>query len=740
MQELTSAPQMTSPYTPAGGSNMPTTAAQPPKLGTPIPGTTGGLAAKPGLTVYDNPLAQPLQSSNNNPQQSAQQLQNFGRGNDTMLIHMTPEEVGGLQQLALASGGSLTINPHTGLPEAGWLGKLLPTILGAVGMAFGIPPIWMGVGGAAVGTIATGDLGKGLSMGLQAYGGASLGGAAGIGGKLGHVGQGLGLSGSSAAVMHPMSSAANVVGERAANMAIPFGDIAAKHAALSAPVAAGADVAQAFSGMAAPTISTTALPGAVDITKLGATSGFGGFGAAAQAGLPGGIVGKTAPMLAASGVMGGLSEASQPNLKKYNPDDEDSKWNYEGPYRPIPRKLNPTVTGNGEINYFDQSNPIGYLTASGQMRGYAEGGDVKDDEFQKRVNNLITQGYVDPKTGVLGMLSGGSDPLGSGGTIGMTSSLGGLRFVVNDKGKWEYLGPLDTSVGPPQGGIDNTNKGDIKPIGGGVTPGTGTGANLTGGITGYGVDKLDKPYIPQFTAKDDYVTQRRDPYTLGTQLSAMLPQATSRYQTSPGPITALNGYPGGSPSELIRAAAQANAAKPPASSEQDYGFTKSAGALTPAPNVASSIGTEDFWANLAQQYGMNPTLFMNKSQSGYAHGGEVDMGDGSFVIDARTVSELGNGSSNAGREILARMGGRPLNGPGDGVSDSIPARIGGRQEARVARDEVIMPPQAVRRIGGGSEKRGTQKLYDLMNKAHKARKNAKRGQDTKLARGLGAIA
>ena len=120
----------------------------------------------------------------------------------------------------------------------------------------------------------------------------------------------------------------------------------------------------------------------------------------------------------------------------------------------------------------------------------------------------------------------------------------------------------------------------------------------------------------------------------------------------------------------------------------------------------------------------------------YAKGGAVDMADGAFVVDARTVSELGNGSSNAGMELLSRMGGRPLHGPGDGVSDSIPARIGGKQEARVARDEVIFQPDAVKRIGGGSEQRGTAKLYNLMDRAHKARKKAKRGQDTGLRRGL----
>jgi hypothetical protein len=107
------------------------------------------------------------------------------------------------------------------------------------------------------------------------------------------------------------------------------------------------------------------------------------------------------------------------------------------------------------------------------------------------------------------------------------------------------------------------------------------------------------------------------------------------------------------------------------------------------------------------------------------------------VLDARTVSEIGNGSSNAGMEALSRMGGRPVQGPGDGVSDSVPARIGRDQPARVARDEVIMPANVVRRIGKGNPQRGADKLYALMDKAHKARKKAGRGQNTKLARGLG---
>jgi hypothetical protein len=126
----------------------------------------------------------------------------------------------------------------------------------------------------------------------------------------------------------------------------------------------------------------------------------------------------------------------------------------------------------------------------------------------------------------------------------------------------------------------------------------------------------------------------------------------------------------------------------------------------------------------------------DEEDMGYNKGGEVQLADGAFVLDARTVSEVGNGSSNAGMEALRRIGGRPINGPGDGVSDSIPARIGRDQPARVARDEVLMPANAVRRLGKGNPKKGADKLYSLMNKAHKARKKAKRGQDTKVRRGL----
>jgi hypothetical protein len=107
----------------------------------------------------------------------ADHMASKGRGPDSMLIHMSPREVQGLQALAMKNGGSLTINPETGLPEAGFLDKLLPTIIGAGISYFSggtIDPMTAAAMVGGVETARTGDLGRGISAGLGAYGGASL--------------------------------------------------------------------------------------------------------------------------------------------------------------------------------------------------------------------------------------------------------------------------------------------------------------------------------------------------------------------------------------------------------------------------------------------------------------------------------------------------------------------------------------------------------------------------------------
>jgi hypothetical protein len=772
----------------------------------------------------------------------AKELQSYGRGDDSMLVHMTPGEVNSLQGLAMAHGGSLTINPETGLPEAGFLKKLLPTLLG-IGLNFipGVGPL-AAAGLVAAGSVAkTGSLSKGLMAGLQAYGGASLAGG-----------------------LAPAATGTKLASTAAGSTAGGFGSSANFARDLAAD------------SMLANTAGTTA-------TKTGLAGLAQNFGAAAKAGLPAGtpgIIAKNAPMIAGMGVLSGISDASQPTYKPYNPDEEGYQFKYEGPYRTIPRKFDPRVEGEGEIQFFDEVNPVGFLTATGERRGYAEGGPIDNPDNPLDDLGFDRSDYAktfDAKLAALKAAGAADTDFAKTITSGLQGALGNQKLhrgqfqtlfnndiaalddliarakppaaptVIDDKPR-VFFPITDTGGGggvkPPEDKVTVTDtlKTTIDPTMGGVTPGTGTGATLTDrpdipGATydSPGVQTLKDLYTPKFTQKDDFVTEKRDPYTMGSELFAKLPEATARYQTSPGAVTASRTYAGGSPSERIRAAAQANAAARaaaaaaaaagtttpstttpapttpgtggeldfglpkttstagpantagPASNrgytgfdglagfdlnspymniynqqanrqpnpnagtvmdtgnvggEMDFGFGSSAGAVqtNPNANLASLIGTDAFFDALAKQYGggggSSNAEFGMPNNPELAAGGPVNMHNGAFVVDARTVSELGNGSSNAGIELLQRLGGQPVRGGGDGVSDSVPARIGGKQEARVARDEVIFQPKAVKRLGGGSAKRGTQKLYAMMEKAHKARKRAGRGQDTKLAKGL----
>jgi hypothetical protein len=66
-------------------------------------------------------------------------------------------------------------------------------------------------------------------------------------------------------------------------------------------------------------------------------------------------------------------------------------------------------------------------------------------------------------------------------------------------------------------------------------------------------------------------------------------------------------------------------------------------------------------------------------------------------------------------------GGRLLRGPGDGVSDSIPAVIGGKQPARLADGEFVIPARIVSELGNGSTEAGAKQLYAMMDRIQKAR-------------------
>jgi len=117
------------------------------------------------------------------------------------------------------------------------------------------------------------------------------------------------------------------------------------------------------------------------------------------------------------------------------------------------------------------------------------------------------------------------------------------------------------------------------------------------------------------------------------------------------------------------------------------------------------------------------TYFSPQTYTPKASGGMIGYADGGGI------STLGGYSD----------GGRLLRGPGDGVSDNIPATIAGKQPARLADGEFVVPARIVSELGNGSTDAGAKRLYEMMDRVQKARRKTKNvAADTKAAKYLPA--
>ena len=297
----------------------------------------------------------------------ANQVQDKGRGPDTMLVHMAPSEVAGLQALAMAHGGSLSINPETGLPEAGFLKNLLPTLVGA-GLTFfsggAINPMTAGMLVGGFEGIRKKDLGQGILAGLGAFGGAGLGAS-----LAGSASSGLAPSiGAEAAGTTAMQNEAT---RQAASMVTP--DALAKGFDMSAITGAGQKATADFASQGLG----SQLKGS--LATLGQPGGFSNLGSnlMTQYG------GTTGSILASTPTLMSVAEAGQP---QYTPPEKE-KSNYAGPYVPTDRDLRfPTEEerrSSREFSFFSPSNPVPgyrpYNAAQGGLMGLAAGGSFDDE-------------------------------------------------------------------------------------------------------------------------------------------------------------------------------------------------------------------------------------------------------------------------------------------------------------------------------------------------------------------------
>lgn len=289
-------------------------------------------------------------------QNLAKELQKKGRGDDKLLVHMTPKEVQGLQAIARAHGGSLTVNPETGLAEAGFLKNIMPLIVGAglTAATGGAAAPWMiGLGYGGFEAARTGDIGKGLMAGLGAYGGAGLA-------------SGLATAGAGAAEAAVPEATKAVAAESAGTMGNQFAYNAAGEMvpANVAPSITGA--AQGTAQVAAPGASAPSY-----LSKMG--SGVGQLGteagrSAVYSAMPTG----TLPGLAAPVVAGAL----EPKPIDTQQDEYNRKY--------------PELSLSSDFRGYTPQRPNPYYTPRGLgYSGYAEGGSVAP-----QLNNMPAGGLA----------------------------------------------------------------------------------------------------------------------------------------------------------------------------------------------------------------------------------------------------------------------------------------------------------------------------------------------------------
>ena len=119
-----------------------------------------------------------------------------------------------------------------------------------------------------------------------------------------------------------------------------------------------------------------------------------------------------------------------------------------------------------------------------------------------------------------------------------------------------------------------------------------------------------------------------------------------------------------------------------------------------------------------KRFRFNPSTYIPT----YAEGGITDIDLGSTAtLSATPVTMMARGGGIADLGGYSD-GGRLLKGPGDGMSDSIPARIGRRQPARLADGEFVVPARVVSELGNGSTDAGAKQLYAMMDRVQKNRK------------------
>ena len=565
-------------------------------------------------------------------QLAAQHLAAQGRGPDKQLVHMSPREVAGLQALAMSHGGSLSINPETGLPEAGALDNLLPMIIGAglmfaTGGAAGaaiIPglsnaaTIGLGIGGLE--TLRTGNLQKGIMAGLGAYGGAGLT---------------AGLAGPGMAVTNP--AAPQMAMEQAAQAAAPY-----EFGAATAAEQAAIQNAQAAQNALAAQTS--------------------------------GVVPRAA---------GAIPEAAAQYANPYAFTTEQAfapgnRLVYTERLGLVPPFESPAVTMYPDGTVFQPTSAI------------SSAGTPADHIFFEAASNQDVAHSV--RLPAVELKSAATQPVTSAPVARAAAAPAAPVFdpaVYNQAAINQDLAGAAVRV-PAAPSFD---------------PAAFNQAAINQDLAGAAVrvpTTTDLAFNQAAINQDIAGAAIRGPSTFAERFSAMPNKDLAKYGLAAAAPVLL------APPEYDQ----------PELDREQYRYAYSPGPVMP-PTRMGDVGEYTYFRPQYTRLAMGGPVEAMSAANVYdmqnARGGVSDMGiDNSTGMQKMArggISDLGDYSD----------GGRLLKGPGDGVSDSIPAMIGRKQPARLADGEFVVPARIVSELGNGSTDAGARKLYAMMDRIQKAR-------------------
>jgi hypothetical protein len=621
----------------------------------------------------------------------AQDLRSYGRNGDTMLAHITPQEAGILKSL----GGSGTINPDTGLPEyffkavsravaapfkaVNEVVKAVPIIgpaidRGLVGLdkAVGntIPGGWNTLAQTA---LAFTPLGMPLKVGLAALGGS---GAFGPNGKFN--------------LQRALMSGAMAYG---ANQLT---------AGLQAAGGAGADATASQIASNLGVEGASALPGSQAAMLAEQAAGLG------QAGLGN---------IASSAGYNALPVAGA-NTFAFNAAGEMVPANIAPQITGATANIAPSAAPSAMNSFLSQTGEN--LAAAGRgvanLSGFGTGAGTAASEFVKPVT---TAGMTALAMGTMGTMQLDEqqkllDQQLASGSIAQSEYDAQAARIADARARAEQAvrdNPYQFAVG---GSVDDeSGMDDVR----GMYQGNMQKGLFGKGYAAGGQIDMGNGYNPfsnlppmsgplgaagQLPTAQNQPSFARSPYGIGpSSVNTTTEQdmtGGNRNGISGGLSSIFSGLGGSTPfnSSILNATPQPLGGQ----------FAHNTQQIPTQPIYNSSI---DQYSNAASGGGSSGY----PSTGGYGGGGAFPL-QGQYGIVK--MAQGGNVSTSP----------RFLSGGGDGMSDSIPATINGRQEARLADGEFVVPADVVSHLGNGSSKAGAKRLYSMMDKVRTARTGTKK--------------